>query len=43
MTIIKEKQFDDLNNERFNLEVELEEKLIEEKDEAIAQFKQERD
>ena len=37
MTIIKDKEFDDLNNHRFKMEQELNAKLIEDKDKEIAQ------
>ena len=36
MTIIKDREFDDLNNHRFKMEQELNTKLIEDKDKEIA-------
>jgi hypothetical protein len=35
MTIIKDKEFDDLGNKRFEIEVHLQEELIKAKDEEI--------
>jgi len=39
MTIIKDQQFDELGNSRFKKESELDDALIEEKDEEIAKYK----
>jgi len=43
MTIIKEKEFDDLGDARYQLETGLDEQLIAEKDQEILKFKTERE